>query len=76
VTQTIEIKASSAGKGHIVVGDDQGFIHVLTVINRQLEMMSFIAYDLGVTHLYQLKQHGILVSVGVCTTLICTFTGS
>lgn len=31
---------------------------------RSLELSSFQAYKLRVTHLYQLKQHSILVSVG------------
>lgn len=31
---------------------------------RSLQLSSFQAYKLRVTHLYQLKQHSILVSVG------------
>lgn len=31
---------------------------------RSLQLTSFQAYKLRVTHLYQLKQHSILVSVG------------
>lgn len=31
---------------------------------RSLQLSSFQAYKLRVTHLYQLKQHNILVSIG------------
>lgn len=33
-------------------------------LSRSLQLTSFQAYKLRVTHLYQLKQHSILVSVG------------
>lgn len=33
-------------------------------LTRSLQLSSFQAYKLRVTHLYQLKQHNILVSVG------------
>lgn len=39
----------------------EGMIWLLT---RSLQLTSFQAYKLRVTHLYQLKQHSILVSVG------------
>lgn len=39
----------------------EGKIWLLT---RSLQLSSFQAYKLRVTHLYQLKQHSILVSVG------------
>lgn len=38
-----------------------GKIYLLT---RSLQLTSFQAYKLRVTHLYQLRQHSILVSVG------------
>lgn len=34
------------------------------LLSRSLQLTSFQAYKLRVTHLYQLKQHSILVSVG------------
>lgn len=34
------------------------------LLTRSLQLTSFQAYKLRVTHLYQLKQHSILVSVG------------
>lgn len=34
------------------------------LLMRSLQLTSFQAYKLRVTHLYQLKQHSILVSVG------------
>ena len=38
-----------------------GNVHTL---NRNLQLQSFKAYELRVTHLYQLKQHNLIVSVG------------
>ncbi|XP_048036590.1 vacuolar protein sorting-associated protein 11 homolog [Megalobrama amblycephala] len=55
------ISACDSGRGHIVLGDMDGQIWFLT---RSLQLSSFQAYKLRVTHLYQLKQHNILVSVG------------
>lgn len=34
------------------------------LMTRSLQLTSFQAYKLRVTHIYQLKQHSILVSVG------------
>ncbi|XP_028664283.1 vacuolar protein sorting-associated protein 11 homolog [Erpetoichthys calabaricus] len=55
------ISASDSGRGHIVFGDMSGQIWFLT---RSSQLSNFQAYKLRVTHLYQLKQHSILVSVG------------
>ncbi|XP_008278304.1 vacuolar protein sorting-associated protein 11 homolog [Stegastes partitus] len=55
------ISACDSGRGHIVLGDMDGRIWLLT---RSLQLAAFQAYKLRVTHLYQLKQHSILVSVG------------
>ncbi|KAG5843852.1 hypothetical protein ANANG_G00155290 [Anguilla anguilla] len=57
----VGISACDSGRGHIVLGDMEGQIWFLT---RSLQLTSFQAYKLRVTHLYQLKQHSILVSVG------------
>ena len=43
-------------------GDVDGYLHQLS---RELNFTSFKIYDLSVSHLFQLKQHSILVSVGV-----------
>ncbi|TRY90571.1 hypothetical protein DNTS_018353 [Danionella cerebrum] len=55
------ISACDSGRGQIVLGDMDGQIWFLS---RSLQLSSFQAYKLRVTHLYQLKQHNILVSVG------------
>lgn len=39
-----------------------GFIHFL---HRDLHMTKFMAYQCRVSHLAQLKQHNMLISVGV-----------
>nr|XP_043898783.1 vacuolar protein sorting-associated protein 11 homolog [Solea senegalensis] len=55
------ISACDSGRGHIVLGDMDGKIWLMT---RSLQLTFFQAYKLRVTHLYQLKQHSILVTVG------------
>lgn len=57
----IDITTCTSGHGSIVFGDTEGAVHML---NRDLDLISFRAYELRVSHLYQLKQHNIIVSVG------------
>ena len=51
------------------VTDGVGQLHV---INGQLEIASFQAYDNRVSLMYQLKQHNVLVTVGVSDCVIVT----
>ncbi|XP_037697615.1 vacuolar protein sorting-associated protein 11 homolog isoform X2 [Choloepus didactylus] len=55
------ITVCDSGRGSLVFGDMEGQIWFLP---RSLQLTSFQAYKLRVTHLYQLKQHNILASVG------------
>ncbi|XP_046759735.1 vacuolar protein sorting-associated protein 11 homolog isoform X3 [Gallus gallus] len=55
------ITVCDSGRGSLVFGDMEGRIWFLP---RSLQLSGFQAYKLRVTHLYQLKQHSILVSVG------------
>ncbi|XP_074832801.1 porphobilinogen deaminase isoform X2 [Carettochelys insculpta] len=55
------ITVCDAGGGSLVFGDKEGQIWLSP---RSLQFSSFQAYKLRVTHLYQLKKHSILVSVG------------
>ncbi|XP_077695814.1 porphobilinogen deaminase isoform X1 [Eretmochelys imbricata] len=55
------ITVCDSGRGSLVFGDMEGQIWFLP---RSLQLSSFQAYKLRVTHLYQLKQHSILASVG------------
>ncbi|XP_065425258.1 vacuolar protein sorting-associated protein 11 homolog isoform X2 [Chrysemys picta bellii] len=55
------ITVCDSGRGSLVFGDMEGQIWFLP---RSLQFSSFQAYKLRVTHLYQLKQHSILASVG------------
>ncbi|KAM3830816.1 vacuolar protein sorting-associated protein 11 homolog [Vipera latastei] len=55
------IVVCDSGRGSLVFGDWEGRIRFLP---RSLDLSSFQAYKLRVTHLFQLKQHSILVSVG------------
>ncbi|KAJ8020828.1 Vacuolar protein sorting-associated protein 11-like [Holothuria leucospilota] len=57
----IDITVCTSGHGSIVFGDTEGTVHMLS---RDLDVISFRAYELRVTHLYQLKQHNIIVSIG------------
>ena len=53
---------SAYGRGQLVVADTDGSLYF---VYRHLELMCFKAYELCVTHLFQMKQHNILVSIGV-----------
>ncbi|CAO2635328.1 Vacuolar protein sorting-associated protein 11 homolog [Lemmus lemmus] len=55
------ITVCDSGRGSLVFGDMEGQIWFLP---RSLHLTGFQAYKLRVTHLYQLKQHNILASVG------------
>ncbi|XP_038609321.1 vacuolar protein sorting-associated protein 11 homolog isoform X3 [Tachyglossus aculeatus] len=55
------ITVCDSGRGSLVFGDMEGQIWFLP---RSLQLSCFQAYKLRVTHLYQLKQHNILASVG------------
>ncbi|PVD32476.1 hypothetical protein C0Q70_07915 [Pomacea canaliculata] len=59
--QDVNVSACSSGRGQLVVGDFEGNIYF---INRQLTLSSFRAYDIRVTHMHQMKQHNILVTIG------------
>ncbi|XP_013381879.1 vacuolar protein sorting-associated protein 11 homolog [Lingula anatina] len=57
----LNISACVSGRGQVVLGDFEGSLHFM---NRQLRVNSFKAYGIRVSHLYQLKQHNILVTIG------------
>ena len=61
--QDFQVSACTSGRGQMIFGDHEGTLYFL---NRQLELTSFHAYEIRVSHLYQMKQHNILVSIGVC----------
>jgi hypothetical protein len=60
--QDITVSACASGRGQLIIGDTEGTLYF---INRHLELTSFKAYELSVSHLFQLKQHNVLVTVGV-----------
>ncbi|XP_061416593.1 LOW QUALITY PROTEIN: vacuolar protein sorting-associated protein 11 homolog [Lethenteron reissneri] len=57
----LNVSVCACGRGQMLFGDFEGNIHFL---NRNLQLSSFKAYELRVSHLYQLKQHNLFVSVG------------
>ncbi|NP_001120879.1 vacuolar protein sorting-associated protein 11 homolog [Xenopus tropicalis] len=61
LTMPSGLTVCDSGRGSLLFGDMTGNIWFLP---RSLQLTSFQAYKLRVTHLHQLKQHNILVSVG------------
>eukprot|EP00163_Fabomonas_tropica_P014549 TRINITY_DN2645_c0_g3_i4.p1 TRINITY_DN2645_c0_g3~~TRINITY_DN2645_c0_g3_i4.p1 ORF type:complete len:454 (+),score=82.80 TRINITY_DN2645_c0_g3_i4:150-1511(+) len=57
----LDIQCTASGRGHLLFADSTGMI---VVADRNFAVHSFPAYDLQVTHLVQLRQRNILVSVG------------
>ncbi|KAG0274266.1 hypothetical protein BGZ95_009950 [Linnemannia exigua] len=62
IFKSIESNVATSGRGHMVVADRSGLVHI---IDKALQVESFLAYDSGrVTHMKQLRQRNILVTVG------------
>ncbi|KAL4227956.1 Vacuolar protein sorting-associated protein 11 [Mactra antiquata] len=57
----INISACVSGRGQLVIGDFEGNIYLLP---RTLQMTSFRAYQIRVSHLFQMKQSNLLISIG------------
>lgn len=57
----IDITASASGRGQVTLGDSEGNLYFL---DRNLELDGFKAFELRVTHIYQLKQHNIIFTIG------------
>lgn len=77
ILQDINISASVSGRGQLIFGDHDGYLHML---NRELQINSFKAYEIRVSHLFQMKQHNLLISIGVSiknkNIIICQFNRS
>ena len=71
--QELDVTCSSAGRGQLVIGDQEGTVFIL---DKQLSISAFRAYSESVTHLHQLRQHNLLFTVGVscccCIAIILT----
>ncbi|KAF9350881.1 hypothetical protein BGX34_000945 [Mortierella sp. NVP85] len=62
VFKSIESNVATSGRGHMVVADRSGLVYI---IDKGLHGEGFLAYKSGrVTHMKQLKQRNILVTVG------------
>ena len=61
------MSACAYGRGQLVIADTDGSLYF---VNRHLELMCFKAYELCVSHLFQMKQHNILVSIGVSKQIV------
>ncbi|XP_044740291.1 vacuolar protein sorting-associated protein 11 homolog [Chrysoperla carnea] len=55
------VTAYSSGNGHIVLGDTNGFVHL---VSRAWNIISFKGYETTISHTVQLKQSPILVTIG------------
>ncbi len=60
--QDIDISATTCGRGQLVFGDHEGYVHM---VDRQFQVSAFKAYMLRVSHIVQMKQHNIIVTIGV-----------
>lgn len=59
--QKLQITAAASGKGQTIFGDEEGCI---TLCDRKFQLCKFQAFERKVTHLFQLQQQNVLVSVG------------
>jgi len=62
IKDNIDITCSTCGRGYLVFGDYQGFIHE---VDHNFQVSSFKAFKLHVCHIYQLKNHNLLAAVGI-----------
>jgi hypothetical protein len=66
--KSIDMVASSHGRGQLVFADALGFVHI---VDRGWNTSSFPAYDRAVTHLHQMKQRNILLTIGIDEEIPC-----
>jgi len=59
--QGLDIKACTSGRGQILLGDSSGYVHIA---DRNFTLTSFQAYEVSVSHLKQMKQRNVLISIG------------
>ncbi|XP_076437584.1 vacuolar protein sorting-associated protein 11 homolog [Babylonia areolata] len=57
----VNISACTSGRGHLIIADFEGNVFF---INRQLSLTTFKAYEIRVSHIHQMKQHNLLVTIG------------
>lgn len=58
----VTITSSSSGRGHLILGDNLGLVHLF---DRQYQRESFKAYNVNTSHVLQLRQSPFLGTVGV-----------
>lgn len=59
--QSLPLTCSTSGRGALVFGDSDGFVHE---VDRSLQLTSFQAFEYGVTHLLQMRQNNLLIVAG------------
>lgn len=60
--QTVSTNCTAYGRGHIWFGDSYGFVHR---VDRGLHITSFQAHDSCVHLMHQMKEHDLLITIGV-----------
>lgn len=65
-SKDVTITCSSNGRGHIVLGDNLGLVHLF---DRQYKRDSFKAYNINTSHVLQLKQSSFLGTIGVSSLI-------
>jgi len=66
VLQELDITCSTAGRGQILVGDRDGTV---VILDKLLNMTAFRAHNISISHIHQLRQNTVLLTVGVCQLL-------
>ncbi|KAI8640125.1 hypothetical protein BD408DRAFT_247829 [Parasitella parasitica] len=72
IFQKQDISVFATGRGHIVLSDSSGSVYI---VDRSFKTQKFLAYDGGrVSHMKQLRQKNVLVTVGVSNgNSVCAF---
>ncbi|XP_065843977.1 vacuolar protein sorting-associated protein 11 homolog [Oscarella lobularis] len=61
VLKDINVTVCASGRGQMIFGDSDGLVYLL---HRDLSVTSYRAYQCRVSHLVQLKQQNVIVSIG------------
>ncbi|KAF6017142.1 VPS11 [Bugula neritina] len=57
----LDITCSTAGRGQILVGDRDGTV---VILDKLLNMTAFRAHNISISHIHQLRQNTVLLTVG------------
>ena len=63
------LTSAASGRGVIAIGDSEGFVHLL---DRSMHIDEFRAYEFTLSHMFQMRTHSLLITVGVSCCSIAT----